>query len=320
MLQGPIRLDGRVALVTGAGRGLGRAHALALAGRGARVVVNDVGSDPVGAGADPGVAEAVVQEIIEAGGAALPNAQSITSPEAARAIVRSTVNAYGRLDIVVNNAGHLRKKPFLDHTPEDLAALLAVHVTGSFFISQAAFEFMAAANYGRLVFTTSTGGLRGNPFVAAYGAAKAAVVGLANVVALAGAPHNIKANVISPYAATRMGKTQDVLDPDAYLTRQGEALAKRLPPELASAVVVYLASEVCQLNHTILTAGGGAVAVSAMVLGRGWRAAPGHALTPEDVRDHLPEILDLTQGTNPTTSDEEGSAFLNPGIADAPDD
>lgn len=309
-----IRLEGRVALVTGAGRGLGRAHALELAARGAKLIVNDLGCGLFGEGSDPSVAEAVVHEIEEAGGEAIANGLSIDTPENARQIVREAVNTFGRLDIVVNNAGFLRRRPFLEHTPEMVTGIIGVHVLGSYFISQAAFEVMLTQSYGRFIFTSSPGGTRGNPFVTAYGAAKAGVIGLAQAVALAGAPHNIKANVISPYAATRMGDAMETKSQDERLLDQKELLAKVLDPRHASSAVVYLASEECVLNHTILTVGGGRAAVSAIVIGLGWQAPFGELLTPEDVRDHLAEILDLSEATNPPSSDQEGSAFLGAAV------
>lgn len=310
----PIRLDGKVALVTGAGRGLGRAHATELAARGARVLVNDVGCGLFGEGADSSVAEAVVGEIAAAGGTAVANTLSVDQPESAHQIVRDAVDAFGRLDIVVNNAGFLRRRPFLDHTPEMLADLLAVHVVGSYFISQAAFEVMLEQEFGRFIFTSSPGGTRGNPFVTGYGAVKAGVIGLAQAVALAGAPHNIKANVISPYAATRMASAMETKSADERLHDHSELLAKVLDPRHASAVVTYLASEECELNHSILTVGGGKVALTAIVIGEGWQASFGELLTAESVRDHLPAILDLSGATNPQSSDQEGSAFLRAAV------
>lgn len=309
-----IRLDGRVALVTGAGRGLGRSHALELAARGAKVVVNDLGCGLFGEGSDSGVAEEVVREITGAGGTAIANALSIDTPDNARRIVREAVDAFGRLDIVVNNAGFLRRRPFLEHTPEMVTGIIGVHLLGSYFVSQAAFEVMLAQEYGRLVFTSSPGGTRGNPFVTAYGAAKAGIIGLAQTIALAGAPHNIRANVISPYAATRMGDAMETRSPDERLQEHKELLAGVLDPRHASAAVVYLASEECALNHTVLTVGGGRVALSAIVIGEGWQAPFGELLTPEAVRDNLPAIVDLSGSTNPLSSDEEGSAFLGPAV------
>jgi NAD(P)-dependent dehydrogenase (short-subunit alcohol dehydrogenase family) len=302
-----IRLDNRVAIVTGAGRGLGRSHALLMAARGARVVVNDLGSEMDGGGADPSVAAAVVEEIRRAGGTAVANCDSVTTPESARRIIKTALDAFGNVDIVVNNAGIIRKKPFLEHTDDDLAAIVAVHQAGAFFVSQAAFEVMKEQQYGRFIFTTSVGGLRGNQYVAAYGSAKAGILGLAYVVAIAGIPFGIKANVISPYGHTRMAKSpHTVVD---------ESSAQANRPELVSPLVVYLASEECGLNHEVLTVGGGAVARTVIALGSGWRAGTPGELTPEAIRDHLDQIMDVSRFSNPLTSDEEGALFLGPAIA-----
>ena len=309
-----ISLQGRVALVTGAGRGLGRSHALELAARGAKVVVNDLGCGLFGEGADETVAAQVVHEIEGKGGHAIANTLTIDKPENARAMVAQAVDAFGRLDIVVNNAGFLRRRPFLDHSEEMVRDILSVHVLGSYFVSQAAFEVMLAQEYGRMVFTTSPGGTRGNPWVTAYGAAKAGVIGLAQAVALAGQPQGIKANVISPFGATRMGDAMETRSPDEEMGQHAELMAGVLDCRHASAAVVYLSSEECALNHTILTVGGGRVALSAILIGQGFQAPFGELLTPEMVRDNLPAILDLSQATNPTSSDQEGSAFLGPAV------
>jgi NAD(P)-dependent dehydrogenase (short-subunit alcohol dehydrogenase family) len=302
-----IRLDNRVAIVTGAGRGLGRSHALLMAQRGARLVVNDVGAELDGTGADRSVADAVVSEIKAAGGTAVANYDSVATPQGACNIVRTALDAFDTVDIVVNNAGAIRKKPFLEHTAEDFAALVAVHQAGSFHVSQAAFEVMMNKRYGRFIFTTSVGGLRANQNVAAYGSAKAGIVGLAYVVALAGAPHGIAANVISPYGYTRMA--------NAPLTPSDPSRGHVTRPELVSPAVVYLASEECELNHEILTVGGGAVARTVIALGPGWRAPSPEAMTPEAVRDHLDRIMDISSFSNPLTSDDEGALFLGPAMA-----
>ena len=229
-----INLEGRVALVTGGGRGLGRSHALELAARGASVVVNDLGCGLFGEGADASVAAEVVGEIEAAGGRALANTLTIDRPENARAMVREAVDAFGRLDIVVNNAGFLRRRPFLEHTPEMVRDILSVHVLGSYFVSQAAFEVMLEQEYGRIVFTSSPGGTRGNPWVTAYGAAKGGVIGLAQAVALAGEPHGIRANVISPYANTRMADAMETRSPEEELGQHRELMEgrARLPARL----------------------------------------------------------------------------------------
>jgi NAD(P)-dependent dehydrogenase (short-subunit alcohol dehydrogenase family) len=309
-----IRLDGKVALVTGGGRGLGRAHALELAARGAKVLVNDLGCGLFGEGEDASVAAQVVREIEQAGGEAEANTLAIEQPENAKAIVDHAVGRFGGLDIVVNNAGFLRRRPFGDHTAEMVDDIIAVHLKGSYFISQAAFAVMERQGYGRFIFTTSPGGTRGNPWVTAYGAAKAGIIGLAQCVALAGEPIGIKANVISPFASTRMGQAMETKSPQEEVGQHADNLAGVLDPRHASAAVVYLASDGCDLNHTILTVGGGRVALSAIVIGEGYQMPDGALLTPEAIRDHLPQVTDLSNATNPTSSDQEGAAFLGPAI------
>ena len=309
-----IRLDGRVALVTGAGRGLGRAHALELARRGAKVVVNDLGCGLFGEGADDSVAQDTVREIEAAGGAAVANALDITDPVNAQAMVDQAIDRFGRLDIVVNNAGFLRRRPFGDHSPEMVREIIGVHLLGSYFVSQAAFAVMEKQRYGRFVFTSSPGGTRGNPFVTAYGAAKAGIIGLAQCVALAGVEHGIMANVISPFANTRMGQAMETKSADERLHDHEDLMKDILDCRHASAVVAYLASEACELNHKVLTVGGGRVALSAIVIGEGWSSPGYRLLEAEDIRDNLPAILDLSQCTNPTSSDQEGSAFLGPAV------
>ncbi|MBV1691616.1 SDR family NAD(P)-dependent oxidoreductase [Novosphingobium sp. G106] len=313
-MAGEIRLDGRVALVTGAGRGLGRSHALELAARGAKVVVNDLGCGLFGEGADDSVAMNVVREIEAAGGQAVANTLTIDEPANARAMVAQAVDTFGRLDIVVNNAGFLRRRPFLDHSEDMVRDLISVHLLGSYFVSQAAFEVMQAQQYGRMVFTSSPGGTRGNPWVTAYGAAKAGIIGLAQTIALAGEPVGIKANVISPYGNTRMGDAMETKSRDEDMGQHKELMAGVLDCRHASAAAVYLASEECELNHKVLTVGGGRVALSAILIGEGFQAPFGDLLTPELVRDNLPAILDLAKATNPTSSDQEGSAFLGPAV------
>ena len=192
--------------------------------------------------------------------------------------------------------------------------LISVHLLGSYFVSQAAFEVMQAQEYGRMVFTSSPGGTRGNPWVTAYGAAKAGIIGLAQTIALAGEPVGIKANVISPYGNTRMGDAMETKSRDEDMGQHKELMAGVLDCRHASAAVVYLASEECQLNHKVLTVGGGRVALSAILIGEGFQAPFGDLLTPELVRDNLPAILDLTNATNPTSSAQEGSAFLGPAV------
>ncbi|HEY2107810.1 MAG TPA: SDR family NAD(P)-dependent oxidoreductase [Candidatus Binataceae bacterium] len=289
-----IRLDHRVAIITGAGAGLGRSHALAMAARGAKVVVNDLGGRMDGTGAAKSAADSVVEEIKAAGGEAVANYDSVATPEGARAIVKTATDAFGTVDIVVNNAGIIRYKKFMDHTPDDFAANLAVHLSGSFYVSQAAFPIMKEKRYGRLVFTSSSGGLRGGADGVAYGAAKAGVMGLAFVMAHTGAPYNVLSNVILPNAYTRM--TEDVV---------AERNIEKLSPEFISPIVVYLSSEQCNLNHEMFACGGGGVARTIIALAPGWHAESKAEFTPEAIQAHLTEIMDMTNYANPQTSQEE---------------
>ncbi len=289
-----IRLDNRVAIVTGAGAGLGRSHALLMAARGAKLVVNDLGGRMDGSGADKSAADHVVDQIRAAGGEAVANYDSVATTEGAQAIVKTALDAFGTVDIVVNNAGIIRYKSFMQHTAEDFAANLAVHLSGSFYVSQAAFPTMKEKRYGRLVFTSSSGGLRGNADGVGYGAAKAGVLGLANVMAHTGAPYGIFSNVISPNAYTRM--TENVV---------AERNIEKLSPEFISPLVVYLSSERCTLNHEIFAVGGGTVARTILALAPGWRANSKADFTPEAIAEHLAEIMDMTNYSNPQNSEEE---------------
>jgi len=289
-----IRLDHRVAIVTGAGAGLGRSHAMLLAARGAKVVVNDLGGRVDGTGANASAADGVVAEIRAAGGEAVANHDSVATPEGAHAILKTALDAFGTIDIVVNNAGIIRYKSLLQHTAEDFAATLAVHLNGSFYLSQAAFPIMKEKRYGRLVFTSSSGGMRGSADGVAYAAAKAGVVGLANVMALAGAPHGVTSNVILPNAYTRM--TEAVV---------AERHRERLGPDFISPLVLYLCSEQCKLNHEMFACGGGTVARTILALAPGWRTDSKAEFTPEAIHEHLEEIMDMTNYSNPQSTEEE---------------
>jgi NAD(P)-dependent dehydrogenase (short-subunit alcohol dehydrogenase family) len=289
-----IRLDNRVAIITGAGAGLGRSHALAMAARGAKVVVNDLGGRVDGSGAAKSAADSVVDEIKVAGGEAVANYDSVGTPESARAIVETAIDTFGTIDIVVNNAGIIRYKKFMDHTPDDFAANLAVHLSGSFYVSQAAFPIMKEKRYGRLVFTSSSGGLRGAADGVAYGSAKAGVMGLAFVMAHTGAPYNVLSNVILPNAYTRMTEAM-----------VAERNIEKMSPEFISPIVVFLSSENCKLNHEMFACGGGGVARTIIALAPGWHTESKAEFTPEGIEAHLTEIMDMTNYANPQSSAEE---------------
>jgi len=289
-----IRLDNRIAIITGAGAGLGRSHALLMAACGAKVVVNDLGGRVDGTGTSREAADVVVAEIRAAGGEAGPNYDTVATPEGAQSILKTALDTYGTVDIVVNNAGIIRYKRLLEHTPEDFAITLAVHLAGSYYLSMAAFPIMKQKRYGRFVFTSSSGGMRGSADGVAYGAAKAGVLGLANVIALAGAPHGVYSNVILPNAYTRMTEM-------AVAERNRE----KLSADYISPLVLYLCSEQCNLNHEMFAVGGGTVARTILALAPGWRADSKEEFTAEAIHAHLDEIMDMTNYSNPRTTEEE---------------
>ncbi len=240
--------DGRVAVISGAGRGLGRAYALLLAARGAKVVVNDPGVSLRGEGVDTGPARELVEEITAAGGEAVASTDSVATAEGAKAIVESALDHYGRVDILVHNAGIHRPAPLAEMTYEDFDAVLDVHLRGAFYLVKAAFPPMCEARYGRIVLTSSIGGLYGNHKVVNYAVSKAGMVGLSNVVALEGADRGVKCNIIVPAAVTRMAEG---IDTSAY---------PPMGPELAAPVVGWLAHESCSITGEMLVAIAGRVA------------------------------------------------------------
>jgi NAD(P)-dependent dehydrogenase (short-subunit alcohol dehydrogenase family) len=289
-----IGFDGKVAIVTGAGGGLGRQHALLLASRGARVVVNDLGGSVTGEGADQGPAEKVAQEIRDAGGEAVSDGNSVSTPEGGHAIVQTAIDAYGQIDIVINNAGILRDKTFHNLTPELLEPVLDVHLRGAFHVTQPAWVRMREQGYGRVINTTSQSGVLGNFGQSNYGAAKMGLVGFTRVLAIEGAKYNIKANAIAPIARTRM--TEDLMG----------AAAEKLDPELVSPVVAWLASEECSVTGEVFTVAAGRVARFFIGMTKGYFNPQ---ITVEDVRDHLEEIRDETGYMVPANSNEE-TAYL----------
>jgi NAD(P)-dependent dehydrogenase (short-subunit alcohol dehydrogenase family) len=269
--------DGKVAVITGAGGGLGRSHALELARRGALVVVNDLGGSVDGTGSGTTAAQAVVDEIAAAGGEAVANYDSVATPEGGAAIVQSALDAWGRVDIVINNAGILRDSSFKNMDASKVDPVLDVHLKGAFNVTQPAWEHMRSQGYGRIVCTASGAGVFGNFGQTNYGAAKMGLVGLTRVLAVEGAKYNIKANAIAPVAKTRM--TEDILGP----------AADKLRPELITPVVAWLAHADCPVSGELYSCGGGRVA--RVFLG----VTPGIAdpdLTVETVRDRWDEIRD----------------------------
>lgn len=288
-----ITFDGRVAIVTGAGGGLGRTYALELARRGVRVVVNDLGGSVDGVGSSESAAAKVVAEIEEAGGEAIANYDSVSTEEGGKSIVQAAMDAFGQVDIVVNNAGILRDKSFSKMTMEEVEAVLDVHLKGAFHVSLPAFQVMRENNYGRFVFTSSASGLFGNFGQSNYGAAKAGLVGLSNVLAIEGAKYGILSNAIAPIARTRM--TEDLLGP----------LAEHVEPELVTPLVVYLCSEANQFTHQIFTAGGGRYARVFIGTNPGWFAGKGVVPSVEDIAANMDAIRDISDYIIPESNTEE---------------
>jgi len=278
-----VELEGRVAVVTGAGGGLGRSHALALAARGAKVVVNDLGGSRDGSGAGSEMADAVVAEIAATGGEAVADHSSVATPEGGRAIVQTALDAFGRIDIVINNAGILRDVSFAKLDPESLDLVLKVHLYGAFNVAHAAWDHMRERKYGRIVSTASGSGLYGNFGQTNYAAAKLGIVGLTRSLAIEGAKYGITANAIAPVASSRM--TEDIMPPQ---------LLERLQPEHVSPLVVFLASEACTDTGHVYSVGGGYVARVAMVEGAGTTFDGAHS--PDDIADRWEDVNRITLG------------------------
>ncbi|MFC5184851.1 SDR family oxidoreductase [Actinomadura harenae] len=272
-----LRYDGRVAIVTGAGHGLGRQHALELAARGAKVVVNDLGGDRSGSGASAGPAQEVVDEITKNGGEAVASPDNVATPEGAEGIVRAAVDTFGKLDIVVNNAGILRDRSFKNMTVEEWDAVIAVHLRGSFLVTKAAWPHLRENGHGRIVNTSSPAGLFGNFGQANYSTAKMGLVGFTKTLAHEGAKYDIKANAIAPVAWTRM--TEDLLPAD---------FAEQLGVDRVTPLVAYLAHESNPDSGEVYTVGGGRIAKILVAEGAGWGTSD--AMTVESVRDNWAAI------------------------------
>ena len=282
--------DGRVAIITGAGGGLGRAHALLLAARGAQVVVNDLGGSVSGDGRDAGPAHATAKEIVDLGGIAVADANSVATPEGGQAIVDAALVAFGRVDIVINNAGILRDKTFHNMTPDLLDAVIDVHLKAAFHVTRPAWIKMREQGYGRVLNTSSNSGILGHFGQSNYGAAKMGLVGLTRVLAIEGARYNIKANAIAPVARTRM--TEELLGP----------INKHLDPTLVSPIAAWLVHEDCPVTGEIYSAAGGRIARFFFGLTHGYYNPE---LTLEDVRDHFDEIRDETGYIVPRGTQDE---------------
>lgn len=287
--------DGKVALISGAGGGLGRQHALLLASRGALVIVNDLGGAVDGSGSDVGAAQKVANEIKTLGGEAVADTNSVATPEGGAAMVKAAIDSFGRIDIVINNAGILRDKSFHNMEPALMNPVFDVHLKGAFHVTQPAFVHMREQGYGRIVSTSSAAGLFGNFGQTNYGAAKMGLVGFTRVLAVEGAKYNIKANAIAPLARTRM--TENLLG----------GFGEKLGPEFVSPVVAYLVHEDCPVTGEVFSVGGGRVA--RVFIGE----TPGYfnaKLSVEDVRDNFTAIRNEEGYAVPANLGEETAMFL----------
>jgi NAD(P)-dependent dehydrogenase (short-subunit alcohol dehydrogenase family) len=293
-----IRFDGKVAIVTGAGGGLGRAHALELARRGAKVVINDLGGAVDGSGGSSDAANKVVAEIKAFGGQAIANGASVTDDAGVAHLVKQTLDAYGRIDILINNAGVLRDKSFAKMEIKDFDFVLDVHLMGSVKVTKACWETMKTQQYGRILMTTSSSGLYGNFGQTNYGAAKLGLVGFMNTLKLEGQKDNIKVNSLAPVAGTRM--TENLMPPQAL---------EALKPEYVTPGVIYLVSDDAP-NGVILSAGGGAFAQAQIIESAG--VFLGHNdLTAEKVAAAWPKISDMTGAKAYFMGGEQTGKFFN---------
>lgn len=303
-----IDFHGRAVIVTGAGNGLGRSYALELARRGAAVVVNDLGTSTSGEGCSVRSADRVLYEIQRAGGRAVASHDSVASGSGCEAIAARCLEAFGRIDAVVHNAGILRNAPFDKMTNEQFFPVLGTHLVGAYLLTRAVYPTMRDQGYGRLVFTSSSSGLFGRTNGANYAAAKAGVIGLCNALALEGAPHGVLANAVLPVAMTRLGGAPDAADtsPDAA-ARRAELRERepRMAPEWVTPLVIYLASEACSVTHRYYSAINGRYARVFVGVTAGWRAPDEGPPTAEQLRDRLGDIEDREDHDLPESTFDE---------------
>jgi NAD(P)-dependent dehydrogenase (short-subunit alcohol dehydrogenase family) len=299
--MGDIRFDGRVAIVTGAGAGLGRTYALALAEKGANVVVNDLGGSRDGSGAGTNAADAVVAEIKKAGGNAVANYDSVATKEGGENIVKTALDAFGKVDILINNAGILRDKSLMKIEEPEWDIVLAVHLKGAFCVTQPAFKVMKENGYGRIINTASGAGLYGNFGQSNYCSAKMGLVGLMNNVCIEGAKYNIKCNTIAPIAASRL--TEDILPP---------SLCEKLQPEFVTPLVLYLVSEQNQDTKMIFNCAAGWFSRTEVLCAPGICIGDGkRKINAEEIRDNWGSITSL-DNARPLSSVADSFGFLGP--------
>ena len=298
-----LRFDGQVAVITGAGRGLGAEYAQLLAARGARVVVNDLGGSVTGDGADTDAAAAIVKVIVDKGGAAIADTNSVATAKGGQAIIDAALQQWGRVDIIINNAGTVRDSPFAAMAPERVEPLIDVHLKGAFFVIRPAWKVMQEQGYGRIVNTCSAAGILGVVNMSNYGAAKTGLIGLTRVLAAEGADSNIKVNIVAPIAATRMlERSLAGDDQQRTAAQQAETDAMMRPfvemlnPAQVAPVVAYLAHADCPVTGEMYSAGAGQV--SRFFIGR-TKGVFNPNLTVEDIRDSFDEIRDETDYTVP---------------------
>jgi len=278
-----IRYDGRVAIITGAGSGLGRAYALLLASKGAKVVVNDLGGTVDGTGSGNAAAEIVCNEIKEAGGEAVPNFNSVAEWDEAGNIIKTATDAFGKVDILINNAGILRDKSIIKMDPADWEIIQKVHLWGTFWCTKAAFPIMREQSYGRIISTASAAGLYGNFGQTNYGAAKLGIAGLMNTCEHEGAKYNILANTIVPIAGTRL--TASVMPPNVL---------EKLKPDYVAPMVAWLSSEQCTVSGKMMTAGAGYFSRAAIMEGPGVFFDADKEVTVDMIAEKIDQIMDMT--------------------------
>jgi NAD(P)-dependent dehydrogenase (short-subunit alcohol dehydrogenase family) len=309
-----LRFDERVAVITGAGGGLGKQYALLLASRGARIVVNDTGGSVTGDGSNGQAAAAAAEEIRRRGGEAVADSNSVTTPEGGEAIIDTALHTWGHVDIVINNAGIVRDAPFEDMTAERLEPLVDVHLKGAFYVTRPAWKVMREQRYGRVVNTCSAAGILGAERMSNYGAAKTGLIGFTRVLAAEGADHDIKVNAIAPIAYTRMlahsvdgAGRQDNASAQAVLDDLVGQYLQKLDPALVAPVVAFLTHQECPVSGEIYTVGAGHVARFFVGRTTGFYSPE---LSIEDVRDHLDQIRDEAGYTVPGGPADEMSALF----------